>query len=76
MSNSSEEPSAGRGPDGEAGSTGIGDEQLPEDLRVGEDNPLAEPLSEDERRDDLDVGAPDPTEKLGDGPQEPPHEGE
>ncbi len=27
--------------------TGIDDEQLPEDLQPGEDNPLAEPLDEE-----------------------------
>jgi hypothetical protein len=31
---------------------GIGDEQLPEDLRPSEDNPLAQPLSEDDAPDD------------------------
>ena len=36
---------------------GIGDEQLPDDLVSSEDNPLAEPLSEDEVDvDDLDLG--------------------
>ncbi len=34
---------------------GIDDEQLPEDLQPGEDNPLAEPLDEDVDPDDLDV---------------------
>ncbi len=32
---------------------GISDEQLPEDLRPSEDNPLAEPLSEEDAPDDL-----------------------
>jgi hypothetical protein len=32
---------------------GISDDQLPEDLRPSEDNPLAEPLSEDDAPDDL-----------------------
>lgn len=35
--------------------TGIDDEQLPEDLQPGEDNPLAEPLDEDVDPDELDV---------------------
>lgn len=35
--------------------TGIRDEDLPEDLQPGEENPLAEPLEEDVDRDDLDV---------------------
>lgn len=34
---------------------GIDDEQLPDDLRPGDDNPLAEPLDEDVDPDDLDV---------------------
>jgi hypothetical protein len=33
--------------------TGIGDEQLPDDLQPSEDNPLAEGLEEGERVDDL-----------------------
>lgn len=44
MSESESEPSAG-----------IDDEQLPDDLRPGDDNPLAEPLDEDVDPDDLDV---------------------
>ena len=35
--------------------TGISDEDLPEDLQPGEENPLAEPLAEDVSPDDLDV---------------------
>jgi len=36
---------------------GIDDEQLPEDLQATDDNPLAQPLSEDEVDvDDLDMG--------------------
>ena len=35
------------------GGQGITDDQLPEDLRPSEDNPLAEPLSEDDAPDDL-----------------------
>lgn len=34
---------------------GIDDEQLPDDLQPGDDNPLAEPLDEDVDPDDLDV---------------------
>ena len=33
----------------------IRDEDLPEDLQPGEENPLAEPLDEDVDRDDLEV---------------------
>jgi hypothetical protein len=33
---------------------GISDEQLPEDLQPSEDNPLAEPLTEEEAPDDVD----------------------
>jgi hypothetical protein len=33
---------------------GISDEQLPEDLQPSEDNPLAEPLTEEEAPDDID----------------------
>ena len=33
---------------------GISDEQLPDDLLPSEDNPLAEPLSEEEAPDDID----------------------
>ena len=33
---------------------GISDEQLPEDLQPSEDNPLAEPLTEEEAPDDMD----------------------
>ncbi len=34
---------------------GISDDQLPEDLQPGEDNPLAEAPEEEELPDDLDV---------------------
>jgi hypothetical protein len=34
---------------------GIRDEDLPEDVRPGEDNPLAEPLDDDVDPDELDV---------------------
>jgi hypothetical protein len=45
MTNSESEPTA-------EPTEGIADEQLPEDLRPTEDNPLAQPLSEDEAPDD------------------------
>ena len=50
MSNPSEEATE---PDG------ISDEQLPEDLRPGDDNPLAEPLAEGEEMEGMspDTGA-------------------
>ena len=34
---------------------GDGPDLTPDDLKPGEDNPLAEPLEDDEARDDLDV---------------------
>ena len=37
-----------------ADTEGISDEQLPEDLQPSEDNPLAEPLTEEEAPDDMD----------------------
>lgn len=36
---------------------GITDDQLPEDLQPGEDNPLAEPLDPDEVERDLEMDA-------------------
>jgi hypothetical protein len=39
----------------ESETPGIDDEQLPEDLQPGEDNPLAEPLDEDVDTEELDV---------------------
>ncbi|MGZ5400391.1 MAG: hypothetical protein ACXWDL_00785 [Nocardioides sp.] len=39
----------------ESETTGIDDDQLPEDLRPSEDNPLAQPLDEDVDADELDV---------------------
>ncbi len=39
----------------EGSSEGVTDDQLPADLRPGEDNPLAEDLEDDVDRDDLDV---------------------
>ncbi len=45
----------------------IRDEDLPEDLQPGEENPLAEPLDEDVDRDDLDVqGGKTPEESVDD----------
>ena len=41
--------------DSEQPEPGIADEQLPEDLQPGEDNPLAEPLPEDVDTEELDV---------------------
>jgi hypothetical protein len=46
--------------------TGIGDEQLPEDLQPGEDNPLAQAPDEEELPDDLDVLAGKDAETSGD----------
>jgi hypothetical protein len=46
MSEPSNEKSEGAG--------GISDEELPEDLQPSEDNPLAEPLTEEEAPDDID----------------------
>jgi hypothetical protein len=43
MTNASDEPAE----------TGISDDQLPEDLQPSEDNPLAEPLAEEDAPDDL-----------------------
>ncbi len=39
----------------ETETAGIDDEQLPEDLQPGEDNPLAEGLDEDVDTEELDV---------------------
>ncbi len=41
-------------PKKEDDSAGISDDQLPEDLQPSEDNPLAEPLTEEEAPDDMD----------------------
>lgn len=51
MNNSQEETTAAH--------AGIDDEQLPEDLRPGEDNPLAEGLDAGETVDDLLEGGKD-----------------
>ncbi|HEX6149100.1 hypothetical protein [Nocardioides sp.] len=48
----------------------IRDEDLPEDLQPGEENPLAEPLDEDVDRDELDVRggkAPEESQDRDDG---------
>ncbi len=44
----------------------IRDEDLPEDLQPGEENPLAEPLDEDVDRDELDVRGGKPPEDSQD----------
>jgi len=50
-----EQPAEG----GDPQTPGIDDEDLPEDLQPGEDNPLAEPLDPDEAPDvDLDQASP------------------
>jgi hypothetical protein len=41
-------------PEKDDDSAGISDDQLPEDLQPSEDNPLAEPLTEEEAPDDID----------------------
>ncbi len=47
---------------------GIDDEQLPDDLQPGDDNPLAEPLDEDVDPDELDVmEGKQAVESSGDG---------
>lgn len=52
----------------DAETRGIHDDDLPEDLQPGEDNPLAEPLEDDIDRDDLDVhGGKTPEETDDDG---------
>jgi len=48
----------------------IRDEDLPEDLQPGEENPLAEPPDEDVDRDDLDLQGgktPEESDDEGDG---------
>ena len=51
-------------------SEGISDEQLPEDLRPSEDNPLAEPLDDDVEVDDLDMGGGKTPEQSEDDQQD------
>ena len=69
MTNSESETST------DAGTQGIDDEQLPEDLRPSEDNPLAESLDErDDARDpdELDMqGGKDPVETEGQDGERP-----
>ena len=48
----------------DAPQAGVGDEQLPEDLQPGEDNPLAEGLDNNETVEDLLDGGKD-AEQLG-----------
>jgi len=50
MTNSSDEP-----PEQGTHEQGISDDQLPEDLQAGEENPLAEPLEDDVDTDALDM---------------------
>ena len=50
----------------EASTEGIDDEQLPDDLQPGEDNPLAEPLDEDVDPDELDMDGGKPAEQWDD----------
>ena len=58
---------------------GIRDEDLPEDLQPGEDNPLAEPVDTDEvDRDDLDLlggKTPDESGDSGEGSDDAPDDG-
>lgn len=68
MSSSSEERS-GRGQHDEGQGDegmGVGDEDLPEDLVPGEDNPLAYPLDDDVSREELGMGTPGPVPDGGD----------
>ena len=44
----------------------ITDEQLPEDLRPSEENPLAQPLDDEVALDDLDVHGGKPAEQWDD----------
>lgn len=54
--------------------TGIDDEQLPEDLRPSEENPLAQPLDEDVDTEELDMdggkGAEQDDDDQGDDGQD------
>lgn len=61
--NQNTEPDSGAGGDGSAATGEVTDDMLPEDLQPTDDNPLAQPLDEDD--DDEDSGM-----SLGpDGPQ-------
>ncbi len=57
--------SSGAAPD-DAQLAGISDEQLPEDLQPGEDNPLAEPLDPDDEatKDPEELGMKDTQEDV------------
>ena len=50
----------------QADDAGITDDQLPEDLRPSEENPLAQPLDEDDAPDDLDMYGGKPAEQWAD----------
>lgn len=58
---------------------GITDDQLPEDLQPGEDNPLAEPLDPDDEatksRDELDMDATQDDADSGKQPDDSDDEG-
>jgi hypothetical protein len=62
MTDSSTEDQAPNADDG----AGITDDQLPEDLRPTEDNPLAQPLDDEDALDDLDVHGGKPAEQWDD----------
>jgi hypothetical protein len=62
MTDSSTENQADNAEDG----AGITDDQLPEDLQPSEDNPLAQPLDDEEALDDLDVRGGRPAEQWDD----------
>jgi hypothetical protein len=62
MTDSSTEDQADNADDG----AGITDDQLPEDLRPTEDNPLAQPLDDEDALDDLDVHGGKPAEQWDD----------
>lgn len=55
---------------GQPDAGGIDDEQLPEDLQPGEDNPLAEAPDDEELPDDLDVLGGKGAEQAEDGDEE------
>jgi len=50
----------------ESETAGIDNEQLPEDLQPGEENPLAEPLDDDVDEDELNVLDGKQAEESGD----------
>ena len=53
-------------PGDEVAPDSITDDQLPEDLRPSEDNPLAQPLDDEDALDDLDVHGGRPAEQWDD----------